>query len=107
MADIEKGKNPENLRWQAPTQNVDGSAISGPLNYNLYRKDPADTDYEFYFVIVGTLQADGTYQAPLDGFVEGSHEIVLTAVDAEGDESAYSNSVGFTIGVAPEAPILL
>jgi len=107
MADIEKGKNPDNLRWQAPTENIDGSPISGPLSYNLYRKDPSEQDYSFFFVIVGALQADGTYEAPLENFPEGSHEIVLTAVDAEGDESAYSNSVGFTIGVAPNAPVLL
>jgi len=107
MADIDKGKNPENIRWQAPTENVDGSAISGPLSYNLYRKDPADAEYTLYFVIVGNLQADGTYVAPVENFTEGSHEIVLTAVDSEGDESAFSNSLGFTIGVAPKAPILL
>lgn len=107
MADIEKGKNPENLGWRAPTENIDGSPISGPLSYNLYRRDPGATDYEFFFVIVGDLQPDGSYVAPISDFPEGSHEIVLTAVDVEGDESAFSNSVGFTIGVAPKAPVLL
>ena len=57
MADIEKGKNPENLRWQAPTENVDGSAISGPLSYNLYRRSPGETEYQQYFVIVGELHS--------------------------------------------------
>jgi hypothetical protein len=95
MADVEKGKNPENLVWQAPTENVDGSPISGPLSYNLYRKDAAG-EWQFFYVIVGELD-----------FPEGSHEIVLTAVDAEGDESAYSNSMGFTIGVAPKAPVIV
>ena len=107
MADLEKGKNPANLRWQAPTENVDGSPISGPLSYNLYRRTPGDTEYTMFFVVVGDLQTDGTYVAPVENFPEGSHEIVLTAVDAEGDESAYSNSLGFTIGVAPRAPVLL
>lgn len=107
MADIDKGKNPENLRWQAPVENADGSAISGPLNYNLYRRAPGEPEYVFYFVIVGALQADGTYSAPLINFAEGSHELVMTAVDAQGDESAYSNSVGFSIGVAPKAPKFL
>jgi hypothetical protein len=105
MADVEKGKNPENLVWQAPTENVDGSPISGPLSYNLYRKDAAG-EWQFFYVIVGELQGD-RYVAPLQDFPEGSHEIVLTAVDAEGDESAYSNSMGFTIGVAPKAPAIV
>lgn len=103
---IDKGKNPSNINWEAPTENVDGSAISGPLNYNLYRKAPEEIDYEFYFVVVGSLQEDGTYVAPLSDFPEGSHEVVLTAVDSEGDESGYSNSIGFTIGVAPRPPVL-
>ena len=107
MAAIEKGKNPANLRWQPPTQNVDGSPVSGPLSYNLYRKDPGDLAYSFFFVVVGDLQQDGTYVAPIENFPEGSHEIVLTAVDTEGDESGYSNSVGFTIGIAPQPPVLL
>ncbi|MHC5059404.1 MAG: hypothetical protein ACYTKD_32530 [Planctomycetota bacterium] len=107
MADLDKGKNPADLRWAPPTSNVDGSAISGPLSYNLYRKDPSDTDYVLFFVIVGELQTDGTYVAPIANFPEGSHEIVLTAVDSEGDESAYSNSVGFRIGVAPNPPVIL
>ncbi len=107
MADIEKGKNPANLEWFAPTENVDGSPLSGPLSYNLYRKDPGDSEYTFFYVVVGELQPDGRYVAPLQSFPEGSHEIVMTAVDAEGDESGYSNSVGFTIGVAPKAPVLL
>ena len=106
MADIDKGKNPENLEWIAPTENVDGSPISGPLSYNLYRKEPGAADYQFFYVIVGELQGD-KYVAPLQNFPEGSHEIVLTAVDTEGDESAYSNSMGFIVGVAPKAPVLL
>ena len=105
--DINKGKNPSNFEWVPPTQNVDGSPVSGPLSYNLYRRDPGQIDYTFFFVVVGTLQTDGNYIAPLSDFPEGSHEIVLTAVDAEGDESSYSNSLGFTIGVAPKAPVLV
>lgn len=108
MADIELGKNPAALRWQAPTENEDGSAISGALDYTLYRKDPGSSDpYVNFMVIVGDLQVDGTYSAPLPQFPEGSHEIVLTAKDEQGDESAFSNSVSFTIGIAPKAPTFL
>ena len=113
MADIESGTNPPNIHWQPPTTNTDGSAIVSPLNYNLYRasteaglvKDPAN----LFFVVVGTLQGDGTYLAPITGFPEGRHVVALTAVDDGGDESALSNSMGFTIsdGIEPEAPLLL
>jgi len=110
MADIERGTNPESFRWQAPTKNTDGSAIEGALNYNLYRGDDeaavlaAD---EAYFVVVGELQTEGVYQAPIEGFPEGRHVIALTAVDAGGDESAKSNTLGFTIALIPNAPVLL
>ena len=109
MADIEKGVNPTSFSWQAPTENVDGSAINGPLNYNLYRSgtEVVDPDTDFFYVVVGTLQQDGSYEAPLDQFPEGRHVIALTAVDADGDESALSNTLGFRIGIAPNAPTLL
>jgi len=111
MADIEKGTNPGDFGWQAPTQNVDGSPIVGSLNYNLYRSstDVVSTDNGPFYVVVGTLQADGSYRAPLDQFPEGRNVIALTAVDEGGDESALSNTLGFNIsdGVEPEAPLLL
>ena len=111
MADIEKGKNPDAIRWQMPTENVDGSPIADPasLLIKVYRKNPGapDTDYVEYLNLVGSLQPDESWEAPLPDFVEGSHEIVLTATDAEGDESGYSNSMGFTIGIAPRAPVIL
>lgn len=108
MADIEKGTNPETFSWQAPTQNTDGSAIDGPLNYNLYRgDDETSIGSEPYFVVVGELQSEGVYRAPIEGFPEGRHVIALTAVDAGGDESALSNTLGFSIALIPQAPVLL
>lgn len=109
MADIEKGINPADFSWQAPTSNVDGSVINGPLNYNLYRSstEVVNPDTDFFYVVVGTLQSDGRYTAPLTDFPEGRHVIALTAVDADGDESALSNTLGFRVGIAPNAPTLL
>lgn len=116
MADIEKGINPDNFRWRAPVQNVDGSAITSALDYNLYR---AETEAGLegqttpYFVVVGALvdQDPDTgadiYEAPIENFPEGRHVIALTAVDADGDESALSNTLGFEIDVVPQAPFLL
>ncbi len=100
------GTNPDSLRWQPPTENTDGTPVKGPLSYNLYRGDaePPDT---LYFVIVGELQQDGTYIAPVENFPEGEHFIALTAVDADGDESDLSNVLQFRIGVAPRPPVLI
>jgi hypothetical protein len=108
-ADIEKGKNPGVVRWSMPTTNVDGSPIADPssLTIKIYRRDYDTADpYVEFMTLVGSLQTDGIWEAPLPDFPEGGHEIVLTATDAEGDESGYSNSMGFTIGVAPSAPVI-
>lgn len=109
MADIERGTNPANLRWQPPTENTDGSAIVGTLNYNLYRADDEAglTTAPVFFSIAGVLQVDGTYVAPIEDFPEGRHVIALTAVDETGDESVQSNTMGFEIRVVPNAPLLL
>lgn len=109
MADIELGLNPTSLRWQAPTENVDGTPVNGPLNYNLYRRDPSVQDDAFVnvYVVVGELQTDGTYTAPIENLASGEHEVALTAVDADGIESDFSNSVGFRLAAVPQAPVLL
>lgn len=109
MADVEKGRNPANFSFQAPAENVDGSAISGPLLYKLYRKDSDAEAFPSieYLALAPSLNPDGTYTAPIENFVEGRHVIALTATDAEGDESAYSNTLGFSINVAPNPPLLL
>ena len=111
MADIDKGLNPENFSWVPPTSNVDGSPISGPLSYRVYRGDSDDMlaarPISFY-IVVGALQEDGTYVAPLSEFPPGKHVIALTAIDAEGDESAFSNTMAFSISdkVPPRPPVI-
>ena len=112
MADIERGDNPKFLSWHAPTENVDGTPITGPLVYNLYRADNEDlisSMPSLHYSMPGTLQPEGHYRAPLEQFAPGRHVIALTAVDADGDESAFSNTLGFTItvGVDPRPPVLL
>jgi hypothetical protein len=112
LADVEKGLNPEDFGWAAPTKNVDGSDITSLLNYNVYRADDEaslSTALGPFYTVVGTLQTDGTYRAPLDQFPGGRHVIALTAVDAEGDESSFSNTLGFEVsevGVPPSPPVL-
>lgn len=112
MADIEKGTNPaEPLVWQAPTENTDGTPVKGPLTYNLYRAGTeaalVKSPETLFMALPGQLNVDGRYEAPLPDFPEGRHVIALTAVDIEGDESELSNTVGFRIGVAPLAPVIV
>lgn len=108
MADLERGENPGVLRWEAPTVNVDGSPINGPLSYNLYRSADESIDSgDLFYVVVGELQPDGSYEAPLNQMPEGRSVVALTAVDADGDESAFSNTMGFTVRIIPNPPVLV
>jgi len=113
MADVEKGLNPADFVMQPPTQNVDGTAIDGDLTYKIYRlgdENDLSTAIE-YLTLPPSLnqEADGTYIIQLPQFVAGRHVIAMTASDIDGDESALSNTLGFTrtaVGVPPEAPSL-
>ena len=113
MADIEKGLNPAEFKFWAPTQNVDGTPVDGPLTYKVYRfGDEADpgTAQEYITLPPDLNQdVDGAYIVPLPQFVAGRHVIALTASDIDGDESALSNTLGFTktaVGVPPSPPVL-
>ena len=114
MADIEKGNNPPELVFQAPTTNVDGSPIDGELTYTIYRladeNDPSSA--QEYLVLPPNLnqRQDGAYVLQFPGFVAGRHVIAMTATDIDGDESALSNTLGFTrtaVGVPPNPPAFL
>jgi len=74
----------QNLRWQPPTTNVDGTPIDYPLDYELGSKLTTDAgEPQARFVVVGTLQGDGTYEAPLAqmGWAVGQHELYLRAIN--------------------------
>lgn len=112
MADLDWGVNPDKpLKWQAPTENVDGTPVKGPLTYNLYRAETdaalVKSEETLFMSLPGTLNPDGYFEAPLPNFPEGDHVIALTAIDIDGDESALSNTVGFRIGIAPRAPVIV
>lgn len=109
MASVEKGKNPLNFRFQPPTENVDGSPVNGPLLYKVYRVDEDGNNPTEYIALPASLNADvdGNYTVPIENFVEGRWVIALTATDTQGDESGLSNTLGFSIAVAPKPPLLL
>ena len=109
MPDIEKGKNPANFKFQAPTLNVDGTPVVGSLLYTVYQTDEDGNSPTAYMQLPSSLNqdVDGSYIVPIENFAEGRWVIALTATDEQDDESGLSNTLGFSIGVAPQPPLLL
>ncbi len=79
------------LRWQAPTQNVDGSPLDDLAGFIVYW----GTESRQYSSSHRISSADATeWVAEVPA---GSYYFALTAFDTEGNESAYSNEVEKTI----------
>ncbi len=79
------------LRWQAPTQNVDGTPLTDLAGFVVYW----GFQTRGYF---SSLEIDDpTARAWEADLASGTYFFALTAVDADGNESAYSNEVRKTI----------
>jgi hypothetical protein len=78
---------PVDLRWVAPTENVDGSPLTDLDGYRIYYGQ-FSRDYS------GMVDVDdsGVTAHSLD-LASGDYFLAMTAVDGEGNESAYSNEV--------------
>jgi hypothetical protein len=100
--------NPKNLFWRAPTENEDGSPITSPLDYELGGVLDETTIVSLY-TVVGSLQTDGSYQAPLGemAFEPGEHGIALRAINRDLPElvSKWSAPVFFKVVAAPKPPL--
>ena len=111
MADIERGINPENFKFFAPTENVDGTPVTQNLTYAVYIYDENETNPTRFLDLPSTLNTDvdGAFIVPIEDFPVGRTVLALTATDEDGDESAFSQTLGFRIsdGVAPNPPVLL
>ena len=105
----------DELHWQAPTQNVDGTPIDYDLDYELgvlsttlSESEPTPT-----LTVIGNLQEDGTYRAPLQlmSFEVGVYALYLRAINRDAPEnvSGWSNSIGLVVSPnpIPAAPVLL
>ncbi len=75
------------ITWQPPTENVDGSPLNDLAAYRIYVGTSTQT-YEQH-VDVTNPQASSHF-VPLS---RGDYHVAMTAVDAEGNESAFSNEV--------------
>ena len=73
---------------QAPTQNVDGTALTDLAGYNIYY-GPAEGDYPNQV----RINTPGVSTYVIENLVHGQYYIVATAVNSQGLESDYSNYI--------------
>ena len=72
----------------APTQNVDGTALTDLAGYNLYY-GPAEGDYPNQV----RINNPGISTYVIENLVHGQYYIVATALNSQGVESDYSNYI--------------
>lgn len=77
------------INWQAPTENVDGSPVSGLTAYRIHYGTQSG-QYSDVAEAAGNATSY-TLNVPM-----GDYYIAMTAVDIEGDESGLSNEVTLT-----------
>ncbi len=75
------------LNWQAPTENVDGSPLTDLAGYRVYYGEASRNYTEMRDV------ADAGATSVRLTLPSGDYYVAMTALDAEGNESAYSNEV--------------
>jgi hypothetical protein len=96
-----------NLSWTAPTKNVDGSDLTDLAGYRLYN-GPGTRNYDQVADVPGA-DTLGVTLTVATGLPTGMRYFAVTAVDGDGNESAFSNEVSKLISpcIAPEAPVML
>ena len=75
------------LSWTAPTENVDGTPLTDLAGYRIYYGD-SSRDYSDMADVADPVAT--THSITL---ISGSYYVAMTALDADGNESAYSNEV--------------
>jgi hypothetical protein len=87
------GTGSATLAWAPPTQRQDGSTLSNLAGYRIYYGPSATNLTES--VLIDT---PGVTQYTVDNLSAGTWSFVITAVDADGNESSYSAAASKTIG---------
>ena len=75
------------LSWLAPTENVDGSALTDLAGYKIYYGD-SSRSYSNSTDVNDANATSFSFTLP-----SGSYYVAMTALDVDGNESAYSNEV--------------
>lgn len=76
------------ITFTVPTLNTDGTAIAGPITYNLYQSSTSGAEVKVASALKGTPIAVTTGLAP-----KTTVYFKVSVVDANGNESALSNEV--------------
>ena len=79
------------LSWQPPEQNVDGTPLTDLAGYRIHYGQQS-RNYTESIPINGTARSD--YSLTLSS---GDYYFAMTAIDADGNESGYSNEVLKTV----------
>ena len=89
--------------WQPPTENVDGTPITDlPLAYRVHY-GVASRTYTDTILLDPAPVGDCHSWSP----APGEYYIAVTAIDSDGEESAYSNEVLKTESGGPMPPVIL
>ena len=75
------------LSWVPPTHNTDGTELNDLAGYRIYTGEHSRT-YEQMLELADPMATDTRITLP-----SGEHHIAMTALDLDGNESAYSNEV--------------
>ena len=78
---------PVALSWVAPAENVDGSPLVDLNGYRIYYGD-ASRNYSDMVDVVNPTATSHTLS-----LASGDYYVAMTALDGDGNESAYSNEV--------------
>ena len=79
------------LSWQAPTKNVDGSALTNLAGYKIYY-GTTSKNYTQTVSVTGASTTQWTLS-----LAPGTYYFAMTAVDSTGGESSKTNEVSKTI----------
>lgn len=80
------------LRWQAPTQNVDGTPLEDLCCYKIYWGEQSRNYTQELDVPDGT-STNRSFSFPLNSEGQTNWYFAMTALDDDGNESAYSNEI--------------
>lgn len=75
------------LNWQAPTENVDGTPLTDLAGYRIYYGQ-LSRSYTGDSAVDDPSASSTTISLP-----SGTYYVAMTALDAEGNESTYSNEI--------------
>jgi len=79
------------LSWVAPTENVDGTALTDLAGYRVYYGTGSRS-----YTTMRDVPGASTTSTSLT-LSSGDYYVAMTALDGEGNESAYSNEVIKTV----------